>query len=242
MAKETTIKEKVIKLFKDKKQTHKSLVSWIEDNDLSEPEICDIVCDFATRYVAFLTGGRSQGIPPKDLIPEQEKMGIEVEYEHTPFQSDARKIAWDHLAEVKHYYTMLKHGEETLDEMGDVSRTPKPSLKKIKAGLLNRFVKLANKLDASGLKFDADKIDEIIKAANRINSSDEINSELKAMLKKVEEIEKAIAERRHNDVVSQIKALAWIRGQLVTTIDEYIAAVKEYVNKYKEIYNKKKRI
>lgn len=40
--------------------------------------------------------------------PEQLRIGIEVEKEHTDDEAIAEKIARDHLAEDPHYYTKLK--------------------------------------------------------------------------------------------------------------------------------------
>lgn len=44
--------------------------------------------------------------------PEQLKMGIEVEMEHTTSRKIAEKIAKDHLAEIPDYYTRLAKMEQ----------------------------------------------------------------------------------------------------------------------------------
>jgi len=54
----------------------------------------------------FLTGGKSKG-KQFDINPEELKMGIEVEQEHTGNKILAGKIAMDHLAENPDYYTRL---------------------------------------------------------------------------------------------------------------------------------------
>jgi hypothetical protein len=64
----------------------------------------------------MMRGGESKGKPPKGMIPEQEAMGIEVEYEHTSDWDIARKIAWDHLAEFDTYYDALDEMEKRLEE------------------------------------------------------------------------------------------------------------------------------
>jgi len=45
--------------------------------------------------------------PDSDYIPEQLKMGVEVEKEHTDDPAVAKKIAKDHLSEDKLYYEKL---------------------------------------------------------------------------------------------------------------------------------------
>ena len=59
------------------------------------------------------TAGRAQdkGITEEDVDSEELKMGIEVELEHTEDRAKAKKIALDHLAEIKDYYTRLKKME-----------------------------------------------------------------------------------------------------------------------------------
>ena len=66
----------------------------------------------------FMNGGKSKGIVPEDIDPEQLKQGIEVEYEHTANEMIARKIALDHLTEHPAYYSALKKMEEELDSLG----------------------------------------------------------------------------------------------------------------------------
>lgn len=42
-----------------------------------------------------------------DACPKQLEIGILVEYEHTDIESQAKKIALDHLSDTKDYYTKL---------------------------------------------------------------------------------------------------------------------------------------
>jgi len=133
MAKQDKLKEKLLEfLASNKKMNIRKIRIWARQNKYNKKLVENQIAEFALRYAAFAVGGRSQGVPPKDLIAEEEKMGMDVEIEHTPFVEDARKISWDHLAEVKHYYTMLKHGEKILSEMGDKSKAPDVKLNKIK--------------------------------------------------------------------------------------------------------------
>jgi len=55
---------------------------------------------------------RSKGVTEEQVDPEQLKMGVEVELEHTDNKHKAKQIALDHLAEIKDYYTRLKRMEE----------------------------------------------------------------------------------------------------------------------------------
>jgi len=59
-----------------------------------------------------------KGVSGKDVDPDELKMGIEVEQEHTDDVDKARKIALDHLAEFPTYYTELKKMEKKLSKAG----------------------------------------------------------------------------------------------------------------------------
>jgi len=67
----------------------------------------------ATFFAQFMRDGRANenGFEKKEADPKELKMGIEVELEHTPNRLVAERIALDHLAEVKDYYTRLKKME-----------------------------------------------------------------------------------------------------------------------------------
>jgi hypothetical protein len=76
-----------------------------KDEELSN--MISIVEDF---FKAGLS--HEMDVKEEDVDPEQLKMGIEVEYEHTKSEHIAKKIALDHLAEIPDYYTRLKKMEE----------------------------------------------------------------------------------------------------------------------------------
>jgi hypothetical protein len=59
----------------------------------------------------ILTEGRSKDFNG-NYDPEQLKMGIKVEYEHTNYTLISEKIAKDHLAEISDYYTRLDKMEK----------------------------------------------------------------------------------------------------------------------------------
>lgn len=71
-------------------------------------------------------GGRADSRPDSDFDPEELRMGIEVEKEHTKDPALAKEIAKDHLAEIPDYYTKLKkidpHHEDTqIDNNGKIT-------------------------------------------------------------------------------------------------------------------------
>jgi len=57
-----------------------------------------------------------KGITEKDVNPKELKMGIEIEMEHTSDPKLAKKIALDHLAEHKYYYSNLKIYEDRFSQ------------------------------------------------------------------------------------------------------------------------------
>ena len=63
----------------------------------------------------LIPGGKGDKTSKKDVDPEQLRMGIKVELEHTRSEAIAKEIALDHLKENPRYYTMLKkiHKEST---------------------------------------------------------------------------------------------------------------------------------
>lgn len=50
---------------------------------------------------------KEEGFTEEDADPDQLKMGIKVEMEHTTNPLISKRIALDHLAEIKDYYTRL---------------------------------------------------------------------------------------------------------------------------------------
>lgn len=85
-----------------------------EDNGIEPDKLEAEAYKLATEYVQFLKDGKAneKGFSEEDADPEQLKIGIEVEHEHTPNDDTAKRIALDHLAEIKDYYTRLKKMED----------------------------------------------------------------------------------------------------------------------------------
>ena len=69
----------------------------------------------------FANAGRSyeKKVTEKDVDAEQLDMGINTEMEHTVNKDIAKKIALDHLAEIKDYYTRLKKMEDKAKKDGE---------------------------------------------------------------------------------------------------------------------------
>lgn len=70
-----------------------------------------------------LKGGMaaSKGVTAAKVDPEQLRMGVEVEQEHTTDEATAQRIALDHLAEIPDYYTRLKEMEAGAKKAPDTS-------------------------------------------------------------------------------------------------------------------------
>lgn len=102
---------------------HAQIIKWFIDNpnppdesvhDMAEELGLDpdeLESHIYAILSSVLTGGLTKG---KDIKPDPKelRMGIEVEYEHTPEYLIAKKIAMDHLSEIPDYYTRLKKMEE----------------------------------------------------------------------------------------------------------------------------------
>ena len=72
------------------------------------------IIEYATKYIKFFNSGKSrkEHITENDVDPQQLEMGIKVELEHMEDETVAKKIALDHLAEIKDYYTRLAKMEK----------------------------------------------------------------------------------------------------------------------------------
>lgn len=86
---------------------------WSKETDLSAlPELKDFFPD-------RLHGGKADRRSPSDFEPEELRMGIRHELEHTDDRAIAREIAMDHLAEDPHYYSDLKSAGRLFGSEGD---------------------------------------------------------------------------------------------------------------------------
>jgi len=114
------MKSNIIDFFRrNNNPTDADFHKFAEENEYDVHEAEAKAYELATLFVNFLVGGRAveKGFTEEDADPEQLKMGIEVEYEHTPDKEVAKRIALDHLAEAPDnqiYYTELAAMEEKI--------------------------------------------------------------------------------------------------------------------------------
>jgi len=91
-------------------QSEKAILTKLAEVDLKkldEKQVVDVFKQFSDHGRA-----NEKGITEKDVDPEELKMGIKVEMEHTTDKNTSTRIALDHLAELKDYYTRLNKMEE----------------------------------------------------------------------------------------------------------------------------------
>lgn len=88
--------------------------AFAEKEKLAVDSIETAVYKLATKFVIFMSNGRSieKGLTEKDVDPEQLKKGIKIEQEHIKDPEVTKKIALDHLAEMKNYYDLLEKMEK----------------------------------------------------------------------------------------------------------------------------------
>ena len=89
----------------------------MEPDDLEEV-IYSIIGSFSAGK-SVSAGLRTENVDPNEL-----KMGIEVETEHSNLPLIAERIAMDHLAEIPDYYTRLKKMEDDAKAEGSVADIP----------------------------------------------------------------------------------------------------------------------
>jgi hypothetical protein len=101
---------------------HDSIIKWFMEHPKPTDEMVHsfaeqlgINPDELERHIymilsEILSEGKSKDFNG-EYDPKEIEMGIEVEFEHTPNRMIAEKIAKDHLAEIKDYYTRLKKME-----------------------------------------------------------------------------------------------------------------------------------
>lgn len=102
------IREKLIEFFTNNKYPKDDKVHKLAEDlgmapDELETEIYALLTDF------FAMGKFNEN--PKTVDPEQLKMGIKVEMEHTSEPLIAERISKDHLVEISDYYTKLQKME-----------------------------------------------------------------------------------------------------------------------------------
>ena len=106
---ENSIQEKIVNFFvKNPKPTDDEIHSFAKSEGINKHKFEEIIYELLG---SFFGQGKSKDFKGK-YDPEQLKMGIEVEMEHTSNPIIASRIARDHLAEFSDYYTRLKKMED----------------------------------------------------------------------------------------------------------------------------------
>jgi hypothetical protein len=195
------------------------------------------VADHYCRYSEDLNEAKKKKEPKKELHPNQIhpqelRMGIKVELEHTDDLDKAKKIALDHLAENPFYYTALK-----------LSGIESPSAPKVKAPVEKKAkkkkeaVELVDKANAmQKVKMPKKVVNEVrinampgeetnatIKQAMQYIDSDIANPTLKALSDKLE-----LQPLRDNRAILRY-------GYWEKMPDEALAAVKKQFNVEEDI-------
>jgi len=84
-----------------------AMIKKMEDEEYGERVIKSDVLDKPLEEDQ-LNEGKGKELHPNQINPDELRMGIKVELEHTDDLDKAKKIALDHLAENPYYYTALK--------------------------------------------------------------------------------------------------------------------------------------
>lgn len=87
------------------KEGRMTLADFLIDGE----RVCEAKMEEIDFIEAFLKKGRAveKGFTEKDADPKELEMGIKIEMEHTDNKDISKRIALDHLAEIKDYYTRL---------------------------------------------------------------------------------------------------------------------------------------
>ena len=102
-----------MKILKNKLKKHEGLTESRLSEFLGREEIVNESIEDIDFIEEFVNAGyaNERGFTVEDADPEELKMGINVEMEHTTNNVIAERIALDHLSEIPDYYTRLKKME-----------------------------------------------------------------------------------------------------------------------------------
>jgi hypothetical protein len=105
-------KIKIMAFLKDNPSPKDELIHKMSDDlkidtPIFESIVYEILGSFAGHGKA-----KEKGFTEKDADPKELAMGIKVEMEHTNWPFMAKRIALDHLSEIKDYYTRLAKMEK----------------------------------------------------------------------------------------------------------------------------------
>jgi len=96
-------------LYQNQNPTDDQVHAWSEERGMNHEAVEEEIYRLASAFAKFALGGEAneKSISEKDVDPEQLRMGVEVEFEHTTDPETAKRIALDHLAEIGDYYSRL---------------------------------------------------------------------------------------------------------------------------------------
>ena len=115
---------------------HQDIIKWFIENPYPQDDAVHALAEkmgmdpdgFEAEIYAVLSSFLSEGFSKGHDVehdPDELKMGIEVEYEHTTNPMISRKIAMDHLEEIPDYYTRLKKLEDEAEDYWAQRRSQK---------------------------------------------------------------------------------------------------------------------
>lgn len=117
------MKAEIINFFRENPNPPDSKVHELADElGIEHSDLESMIYGILTTYLSI---GKHQGSKDEDFDPEQLKMGMEVEKEHTDDPLVAKEIAKDHLVEIPDYYTRLK----AMEDEGKKAKEDKPEEK-----------------------------------------------------------------------------------------------------------------
>lgn len=108
--------------------------AWAEELEMEVDDLEEAIYRLASEHARELgkadkiPGGLAAGKRRSDFDPDQVRMGIEVEMEHTDDRQVALEIALDHLAEDPRYYTHLKEMEAKYQKSAEDDWHPIPGI------------------------------------------------------------------------------------------------------------------
>ena len=90
---------------------------WARRMFFNPDDVDRLLVEYAAKYADFLSSGRSteKSVGEEEVDQTELRTGIQIETEHTTDLETAKKIALDHLAEHKDYYTALVAMEKALE-------------------------------------------------------------------------------------------------------------------------------
>lgn len=117
-AEDDSIKKKLMEYFANNPNPPDTKIHGLADTLGTDPDKLEEA--IYKILSSFLAQGKSKDYTG-EYDPKELRMGIEVEMEHTDDKDIAERIARDHLAEFKNYYTALKKMEEELKAPGEAA-------------------------------------------------------------------------------------------------------------------------